>query len=340
MKTAAVIVAIALLASVSYGSTIYSVTDLGDIFPEALNDSGQVVGSYHIDFTTISEAFLWDSGTLSNLNRGGQNQAFANDINNSGAVAGQIGRPGPWSAVSWNMSGTIADIDSLGQYSNAWGINNAGVVVGGIQDGPTGTSWARAFRWSSSDGLTMLDTNPASGSYGWAINENGTVAGELMNTACTWDVTGAYQPLGTLGGLFSMAYDINDAGWVVGYAEDIARTERPALWHDGTSQALVGGNGAAEAINNAGVAVGYSSSRAFLWEGGNAQYLDDIASVPGWKFDTAEDINENGWIVGRGTLNGEMRGYLLKPVPTPEPSTALLLVLGLPVVALRRRLNS
>src|SRR5438045_1120863 len=44
--------------------TMYAATDLGILYSSArdLNEAGQVVGSFHIDYR--SHAFLWDHGTV------------------------------------------------------------------------------------------------------------------------------------------------------------------------------------------------------------------------------------------------------------------------------------
>jgi hypothetical protein len=39
-----------------------------------------------------------------------------------------------------------------------------------------------------------------------------------------------------------------------------------------------------------------------------------IPSNSGWKLQFANDINDSGQIVGRGLLNGQIRGFLLVPV--------------------------
>jgi probable HAF family extracellular repeat protein len=89
------------------------------------------------------------------------------------------------------------------------------------------------------------------------------------------------------------------------------------------SVALPGGNWRiAQAINNKGTVVGHSrvttssaSLRAFVYfNNGVLRNLNEmIPAGSGWLLIGAEDINDNGWIVGYGTRSGETRAFLLTP---------------------------
>ena len=112
--------------------------------------------------------------------------------------------------------------------------------------------------------------------------------------------------LGTLGGLSAQAYDINEAGDVVGYAATAASQGHPFLWQNGvmTDLGTLGGNqGDAQAINNAGQIAGRSTFtpnstfHAVLWENGAKTDL-----TPGSEgYSTANGINDVGQVVG--TMN-------------------------------------
>jgi len=55
--------------------------------------------------------------------------------------------------------------------------------------------------------------------------------------------------------------------------------------------------------------------------------LNDLVDpAAGWELTYAADINDTGQIVGTGRIGGVQHGFLLSPVP--EPSSAVLLVLG------------
>ena len=54
------------------------------------------------------------------------------------------------------------------------------------------------------------------------------------------------------------------------------------------------------------------------------------ANLSGWNFEYAEGINNNGEVVGWGTLNGVMHSFaLLNYAPVPEPLSLVLLGAGL-----------
>jgi probable HAF family extracellular repeat protein len=125
----------------------------------------------------------------------------------------------------------------------------------------------------------------------------------------------------------SRAFDINDAGQVVGYGS-AATGNRAFLWDavNGMQNLgdLPGGSDRSFAfgINNAGQVVGDSSAatgrRAFLWDAVNGmQDLNDLID-PGLSavlFEAAA-INASGQIVGRSVIDGYAQAFLLTPCPT------------------------
>jgi probable HAF family extracellular repeat protein len=121
--------------------------------------------------------------------------------------------------------------------------------------------------------------------------------------------------LGTLGGtLFSVGYDINDAGQVVGTAQDAVERGRAFLWEsshgmtdlgtaDGYTQAW------ASAINTSGSVVGVEldyetdNSHAFAWTPNQPNSTTGtMTSLARSYYTTAEDINAAGRVVGSNTI--------------------------------------
>jgi probable HAF family extracellular repeat protein len=174
------------------------------------NDQGQVVGTsgncantYGSPFAAGPHAVLWDAdGTVHDLgNLGGTaspdwlgvgNVAFA--INNSGSVAGISALPGSNTGhpFLWTPATGMKDLGVLpGDFMGAGlGMNGTGTVVGASLDGPVTTGSPRAVIW-----------------------QNGTITD--LNTVVAADTT-----------LYLLtAFDVNDAGQIVGIAFDPSSSE-------------------------------------------------------------------------------------------------------------------
>jgi uncharacterized membrane protein len=201
-------------------------------------------------------------------------------------------------------------------------------------------------------------------SYAHSINNNGQIAGFSYNPtnmgyaqnphghACLFDPTGggANTDLGALGTYIdSAASSINDNDQIAGRAYYTVRNS--AGTYDTYSRACLfdstgGGaninlgtlnsyqNSSASSINNNGQIVGSvfnasNSSHACLFDstgGGNNIDLNSLINPSsGWILMSASDINNNGWIVGYGTLYGQTHAFLLV---VPEPATIILFTLG------------
>ncbi|MBN2216979.1 MAG: DUF3466 family protein [Pirellulales bacterium] len=103
-----------------------------------INDLGQVAG-YSYAGQQQGHAFLYDHGTMTDLGTFGEYQTVvARSINNHGQIVGtgfKIDYPTSRHAFLWD-SGTIIDLNMLIDtsdgmtFKNAWGINDAGWIVG------------------------------------------------------------------------------------------------------------------------------------------------------------------------------------------------------------------
>src|SRR3989440_177093 len=128
-----------------------------------INDVGQVVG-WTVNATEISRAFLWTNGTMTDL---GPSGAYA--INNAGKI---VGVSGPHASV-WN-NGAMTDLGTLGGLSSdAYGINEAGQIVGGGDSGSGG----RACLWDNGT-MTDLGTRVSDiGSWSYGVSNVGQAVG-------------------------------------------------------------------------------------------------------------------------------------------------------------------
>ncbi len=143
-----------------------------------------------------------------------------------------------------------------------------------------------------------------------------------VRTQLAWTIT----DLGTLGGLFGDANDINDNGHIVGESSAPLGGDRAFLWTpEGGMEDLgtLGGTRAvANAINNAGQVVGVADleedglQRAFLWtaEGGMTNLGVLGETFPGFASSSARDINEMGHVVGASSVPGGQHAFLWTPL--------------------------
>ena len=261
-------------------------------------------------------------------------------INDAGQVAGTLnGR-----AVLWTPTQGTLDLGTLGgPSSRAYAINVSGQVAG---SSTTTTGQTHAFVWTPGVGmqdLGALGNSPASAARG--MNDLGQVVGEIAFPPCgacqqpekhafLWTPDQGMQDLGTLPGLAStIAYDINNAGQVVGRAfsanaqifppTDPEYLSRAFLWAPGQGMRdlgdLGGGHSIAYAINDAGQVVGRSwlstyiedyglPYRAFLWTSDQGmRNLGSVAAVP--SASAAYGINESGQVVGMTDTGPYFLGY-------------------------------
>jgi len=202
----------------------YTVTRIGEQIPSAISSSayginanGQVVGTYRVVSAdgVSDKCFMWTpnlpnspSGIVTTLADLGGSFCVANDINSSGYVVGAA-------------------------------TTTEGETHGFVWSPP---SWGRPGR--------IRDLTPGAGpSYATAINEARQIAGQhttdATSNAAIWTPTagGSYvvADLGAFTGTESFALDINDAGFVVGFARRSDLSEDDAFfWQNGKFTLLPG----------------------------------------------------------------------------------------------------
>lgn len=321
----------------------------------AINNGGQIVGTYD------GAAAILGSGGITSLASVAPG-SYGLGISDNGAVAGAFDSPQSGAAFIYR-AGTLTEISPLlgdaYPLSNARAINDSGVAVGIAY--PFAGDAVRGYVYENG-GVRLIPTFGGSWSNALAVNASGAVAGTASIAPIDNDVMdlerhayidrgGVIQDLGTLGGLRSEGYDINDAGEVVGWSNAAGPTDaalaHPFLYSDGVMLDLgsLGGDaGYARALNNLGLVVGESAlggaggSHAFLYLDGQLVDLNTLVSgADGWELVNAYDINDAGQILGRACQGGECVDVRLDLVPAvPEPGAWALLLGGLPWV-LRRR---
>jgi probable HAF family extracellular repeat protein len=296
--------------------TDYSVTNLGTLggntsMAYGINESGQVVGESRTSLTimdpnagpeftpgslVVPHAFLYSGNNMQDLG-GRANSSAAHSINATGQAVGFFfARPGGYNHAFLYSNSKTQDIGSFGsasaRQSFANAINASGQVVG----------------WSDTGLPPILLKHPGP-----------MVPAASPQHAFSYQ-DGKMQDLGTLGGDFSTAFGINDAGQIAGYAENADRDRHAFLYENGKMRDLgtLGGlESEAHAINNSGQVVGVANlpngdAHAFLYSDGKMQDLGTLDRNPKCR-SQANAINSAGLIVGYSKSNGlESHAFLYR----------------------------
>jgi probable HAF family extracellular repeat protein len=213
---------------------------LGGDFSDALgiNNLGMVVG-WSLTAAGEKHAFLWteadgmiDLGTLGGI------ESEARRINDSGQIVGRAERAdGEIHAFRWSAAEGMLDLGTLGgDFSSGWGISELGHCVG--RSRISGQVY-HAFLWTPEEGMQDLGAI-AGGTYTEArgVNSAGEVVGFGRNTVAPdsprvgfyWSETTGMLEIGTLGGLQSRNYDLNEQGEASGSAENADGDFQATIW--------------------------------------------------------------------------------------------------------------
>jgi len=326
-----------------YHLTPLTVPDATSVTVEDINDAGQIVGTYN-DADFVRHAVLWDSAGWHELALppGDEVNGIARAINDAGQIVGTSDDfVQPTFGLLWNAATpatyTVLNNDSGAPVSPA-DINDDGVVAGG---------WgvpSRAFVWTAADGLVdygIQDPNVADQQARWtAINDSGKLVGfwneHVANIHAIVGTVGTPAVLG-LGGASDVQrtniVGMNAAGVAVGLGSSDLQTLVPVVFADDGSFTEIAGatldqdNGAAIAINDAGVIVGTAGigtangpvpgQQAWVYRDGTVYDLftvvDDTTGFA--SFANAIAINADGVIVGTGRdADGNLQSYVLTPI--------------------------
>jgi probable HAF family extracellular repeat protein len=324
--------------------------------PTWISDSGLISGFSENGFidslTGLPEisATLWKEGSVINLGTFGGNNGGAFAVNNRGQVVGgaatalidpfpsaffvpfgvQQSRAFLWQNGSKEDLGTLGGPDAMALFVNDRGQVAGLSYVDSNANPNTGIPTIHPFLWEKGE---MKDLGTIGGTLVSEINhlnESGELvgsmftAGNAMIHAFLWDGR-KLRDIGTLGGTFGNAIWVNDAGTVVGVAQESSGDFHAFIWKDGVMSDLgvaVGDQcSIAYAINTRGQIVGSSGDcsnfgiNALLWDRGELINLN--AFVPagsGVQLTEAVAINDRGDLGVQGVLpNGDLHAFLLTP---------------------------
>lgn len=223
-------------------------------------------------------------------------------------------------AVIWSEGGGTVALPALPTraFSLAQDVNDAGQVVG------TG-----ATTFFGSSPLPLIWTNPTTVQQlplpggqtlgrAYAVNNGGQAVGSVgsgsVEFASTYTLGSGSILTQTLpnGGILKTAYDINDAGRIVGQGLDPNNAAITSGFYldpgDGTATNIgaltsLGHNSAiAFSVSSNGLIAGSSSlnsgadARAFFWSEANG--MSEVPLLPGTTTGGARGVNADGWVVG------------------------------------------
>jgi probable HAF family extracellular repeat protein len=154
------------------------------------------------------------------------------------------------------------------------------------------------------------------------------VAGAALAADASLQATEACNPM-------SSAWDVNDAGTVAGYVGSWPDVRAATCSSENTISYLATPDDAtgsiAVAINSLGQVAGQISlssgvSEAAIWDSSGA--VTRLGLLTGGSFSSAQDINDNGWVVGAASTAGGIKGFLwdgsgpIEALPMPSGATS------------------
>jgi|GEM_PF-5126698 len=251
----------------------------------SINNEGTIVGTSTWSNSDVFRGFIWEEGTLKELETNGSNESQAFAINERGQVAGYEGSD----AVIWNGERLLNRL--TGSQGRAYDVNENNQAVGSIDDGTI-----KAVYWSETGQLTDLHVQGSSFSEAYGINNSRWVVGTYLpvTSSKTASASTPDTPIRKSSTVFSVdQHPLSKAG-ALNAGDSGQRTE-------------------VHSANN--------DLRAFLWQGGVLVDLNDIIDpTSGWVLLEARDINNAAQITGVGLFNGEQKAFLLSPTNNKAPS--------------------
>ncbi len=324
----------------------YTITDLGEFLPNAINEAGDVVGSRKTDKldpksrVPIRAACIWQNGTFRDLGAFGGSGGDALGINDRNQVIGWAHTAeGDEHPFLWE-EGKLKDLGTLGGLNGrAYAINNVGEIVG-ASDNRDGFEHAFLLQRGHLADLGAVRGFPDSEAR--CLNRKGVIAGVAYgpdagqvafiyhadtmrglgalpdNTSGSGSGGGFPPGIGGFQGqrvLTAEALGINENGDIVGSSQNHA-----VQWHAGAGPEELAASrpdegSAAYGVDDQDHIVGYSGNHATLWD--NLRPVDLNTRVPsgsGWTLMNARAINNHGQVIGIGTVKERMHGFRLDPI--------------------------
>lgn len=314
-------------AATPIGRGGYAVTDLGALRlfphshgsrPAAVNDNGQVaLNTVNGGQAYATIACLWNAGRTTRVTD------FPAQVKDVEDMAG-------FSATAFPVftQGVRLNTFPTGPWSEAFGLNNKGQVVGTYYTSVI--PWERAFVFEKGR-RTLLPAPAGANAHAFGINAAGQIVGRVdlpggIRHAVLWthqkpaelptlggevSEARAISAAGVAAGVSSLA--INTAGVAVGMSSLADGSQHAAVWERGKIRDIhpPGFTGSeASALNDKGQIVGTvtladGSRHACVWTAGK---VTDLGTLGG-KNSQAEGINNVGQVVGSADIGTKVEGY-------------------------------
>jgi len=255
-------------------------------FSTAINAHGEVVGGNYLTFSGAysgieSSAYIWTGGRVQEITKFPYDcNGIAFGINDHGMVVGNYvynkhmpttDDPPPPPIAAGSHAFLVRGSRVIPLWSGiARGISNYGWIVGTQSSGGYDRSRDKGVLWRSGH-LTLFKMQPV------AISESGEIAGNIPITeddgrACVWQQGRVTR----LSKQMSHAYALNNRQQVVG---ELGSEAKPLPTH------------------------------AVLWQDGRTYDLNRCVPLPkGWVLNRVIGINDQGWIIGEGSVSKTLKG--------------------------------
>lgn len=203
------------------------------------NEYGAIVGQLRRPVRESPHAFLWINGQqITKLPVLAGSGSTAKDVNNLNVVVGSCANSaGEWRAVLWRLGEFPLELGAMdANNSTAIAISDRDIVVGEVYRSPATpqTDYHRAFWWTHSRGMMFVPGVEHLWSRASDVNNRGDILGWCREPAqmCSFvwsELNGLCLIKGVAGRPF-YASRINDAGMVIGEADDEAGVRRAMIW--------------------------------------------------------------------------------------------------------------
>jgi probable HAF family extracellular repeat protein len=279
----------------------------------AISDSGIVAGD--VGANNVAAVWIPGEGTrvIGRLDGTTSCCSSLSDINSKGEAIGWTSVTGGTIPMRYSVSTNTTWDPGVGGSLFGQGINESNYFVGG--------EWPFRAVYKPDAGPSVVLANGLgiSGSYAFDLNNTGVIVGDAFvgsnMVAVVWtNPSSPAQSLGTFGGATSRAWQVSDAGEVVGFAQTASGVKHAFLWTVSTGMIDLStwpnsctGDSEAYAINNNGVIAGRCNNQPVLWTG-----TQGMITLPGGNGE-ATDVNNLNQVIG--TTSGGVTLWKIAALP-------------------------